>query len=148
MDESLLLPGFVFNIGFQPLPYMIAAASAANGGDAVGLDPANGDRMWMEYTISWETALGDNIAHTMARNMTTDIGTYAKTHYAGVKNSHYKAGDLMTEEYNPIFYNDAESDQDVLRSYGNTTYQRLKSIQRSVDPSGLFSTRTGGFKYT
>jgi hypothetical protein len=147
-QEALLLPGFVFNIGFQPLPYSISAASVANGGNVLGLDPANGDRMWMEYTISWLTALGDGIAQGIAKQQTSDIETYSKTKYAGVKNSHYQAGDLAVKEYNPIFYNDAMFDQKPLQSLGNSTYERLQNYQKAVDPSGFFSTRTGGFKYT
>jgi hypothetical protein len=130
------------------MPYTIAAASQANGGDALGLDPANGDRLWLAYSMSWETAAGDSVAHQLAAQMTANIEKYAKTHYANVQNSNYRAGDLMYEEYNPIFMNDAMSDHDPLHSYGRATYQRLKNFQRAVDPTGFFASRTGGFKYT
>jgi hypothetical protein len=34
------------------MPYTISAQSVAAGGNALGIDPKEGDRMWMEYDIS------------------------------------------------------------------------------------------------
>lgn len=53
----------------------------------------------------------------------------------------------MNEEYNPTFLNDAMYDQKPLQSYGQSTYERLQSIQKKYDPSGFFLGRTGGFKF-
>lgn len=83
----------------------------------------------------------------MAMNITATIDQYAKETYPGVKNSHYKSGDLG-EGYKPIFLNDAMFDQKPLQSYPEGNYQRLKSTQKSVDPDGFFSGRQGGFKFT
>ena len=44
--------------------------------------------------------------------------------------------------------NDAMYDQDVLRSYGNTTYDRLKATHEMYDTKGFFATRQGGFKFS
>lgn len=55
---------------------------------------------------------------------------------------------LTLSSYNPIFMNDAMYDQDVLRSYGNTTYDRLKATHEMYDPKGFFATRQGGFKFS
>ena len=84
----------------------------------------------------------------MARQITRSVDAYAQKTYAGVKNTHYQAGDVMTEEYNPTFMNDAMYDQNPLKSYGRSTYERLKGIQSTYDPAGFFSGRTGGFKVT
>jgi hypothetical protein len=64
-------------------------------------------------------------------------------------NSNYDASgvDVTWEEYTPTFLNDAMYDQLPLQSYGDVTYQKLKGIQEDYDPSGLFPTRTGGFKF-
>ena len=151
MTEGILHPGFIFSLAFQPMPYVIPAASVAAGGNALGMNPNEGDRMWMEYDVSWLTALGDDDAHSMAMNITATIDEYAMTTYAGVKNSHYNGGDggdLEDAEYRPIFLNDAMYDQMPLQSYEGDNYDRLKSIQKSVDPDGFFATRTGGFKFT
>jgi len=148
MTEGILHPGFIFSLAFQPMPYIIPYQSVAAGGNALGMNPAEGDRMWMEYDISWLTALGDDSAHSMAMNITATIDEYAKTTYAGIPNTHYRSGNLEVEEYNPIFMNDAMYDQMTLQSYENDGYAKLKAIQQSVDPAGFFPTRTGGFKFT
>jgi hypothetical protein len=147
---ELLDAGFIFSLAFQPVPYTIPAASQQVNsiGNALGLNPDYGDHIWMEYDISWLTAVNDNTAHNMAMNITASILDYAKAKYAGVKNSHYISGDLEVEKYSPTFLNDAMYDQKPLESYGQANYDRLKSIQEAYDPSGLFPSRTGGFKYS
>lgn len=146
---TLLNLGFIFSMAFQPMPYAIPAASQKVNpmGNALGLSPEFGDHVWMEYDISWLTAPNDNLAHSMAMNITSSIDAYAQRKYAGVLNSHYKSGNVMWEEYNPTFLNDAMYDQKPLQSYGQARYDRLKRIQKTYDPSGLFPTRTGGFKF-
>jgi hypothetical protein len=149
MTSGILHPGFVFSLAFQPMPYIIPAQSVAAGGNALGMDPRGGDRMWMEYDISWLTAAGDADADAMARNITETIDEYAKTTYAGVESSHFQEPESDWEvEYTPIFMNDAMYDQLPLQSYENNGYERLKAIQKSVDPQGFFPSRTGGFKFT
>ena len=106
--------------------------------------------MFMEYDTIWETSLGDSDAFTFAQNITSSITSYAQRKYSGVKNSKSTGGrsDLERVKYNPIFMNDATHDQDPLHSYGEQAYERLKAIQRSIDPQGVFATRTYGFKFT
>lgn len=142
--------GFIFSIAFQPMPVAITAASARvnPAGNILGLSPDFGDHVWMEYDISWLTSGSDDLAHSMAMNITNEIDTYAQKKYAGVANSHYVSGDLTWEEYSPTFLNDAMYDQLPLQSYGAATYDKLKTIQKTYDPNGLFPTRTGGFKFT
>lgn len=148
MTEGIWHPGFIFSLAFQPMSYIIPAQSVAAGGNALGMKPADGDRMWMEYDVSWLTALGDDAAHSMAMNITATIDEYAKTTYAGVPSSHYQSGNLEEAEYDPIFLNDAMYDQMPLQSYENDGYDKLKAIQENVDPEGFFPSRTGGFKFT
>jgi hypothetical protein len=95
MITGTLHPGFIFSIAFQPLPIAIPSASVAAGGNAHGLSSEIGDRMWMEYDISRLTALGDKDTNSMVMNITATIDQYAKETYPGVKNSHYKSGDLQ-----------------------------------------------------
>ena len=148
--RTLLNAGFIFSMAFQPMPYAIPAASQTRNptGNILGLSPEYGDHVWMEYDISWLAQPNDDLAHSMAMNITASIDEYAQAKYAGVKNSNYRAGDLETEEYNPQFLNDAMYDQKPLQSYGEANYERLKRIQKKYDPSGLFPGRTGGFKFT
>ncbi|RDL40051.1 FAD-binding-containing protein [Venustampulla echinocandica] len=147
-SQSIPYPGFIFSIAFQPMPYIIPAQSVAAGGNALGMKPTDGDRMWMDYNLSWLTPLGDDTAHSMAMNITATIDEYAKKTYVGVPSTHYQSGDLEGLEYGPIFMNDATYDQKPLQTYENDGYNRLKTIQKSVDPEGFFPGRTGGFKFT
>ena len=125
-----------------------AAASVARGGDALDLDPGNGDRMWIILTISWETAAGDSTADAINTKLANDIAAYAKSRYPEVRNTRYREGNLAYEEYNPIYSNDAMYDQTPYETYGDDSYAKLKAIQKKYDPHGFFPGRTGGFKYT
>jgi hypothetical protein len=148
--SALLNAGFIFSLAFQPMPIAIPAASQQVNplGNPLGLSPEYGDHMWMEYDISWLAEVNDDIAHGMSMNITESILAYTKTNYAGVRNSHYRSGNLAEVQYNPVFLNDAMYDQKPLQSYGQETYEQLKGIQEAYDPAGLFPTRTGGFKFT
>jgi hypothetical protein len=85
----------------------------------------------------------------MASNITESIDDYAKTTYASVESSHFQEPENDWEvEYTPIFMTDAMCDQLPLQGYENNVYERLKAIQKSVDPKGFFPSRTGGFKFT
>jgi hypothetical protein len=144
--RSLLIPGFIFSISFQPFPYTIAAASQSNGGNILNLNPADGDHMWIEYSVSWLTAAGDGVAHTMMREVTQNIASYTTDTYANVPNSHQQSPSAVGNKI--LFYNDAMSDQDPFQSLDPSTYESLKSYQIKNDPTGFFSNRTGGFKFT
>jgi hypothetical protein len=126
---------------------LIAAASVAAGGDALALDPGNGDRMWIDLSISWATAAADATAYSIATTLANDIDIYSKTTYPDVANTRYVEGNLAYEEYDPIYSNDCTYDQQPYQTYGGGSYARLKSIQKRVDPDGFFPGRTGGFKY-
>lgn len=79
-----------------------AAASLAAGGNALELDPGNGDRNWLIFTVSWETAAGDAIANEIVTTLANNAVNYSQTHYAGVRNTRYKEGNLNYEEYDPV----------------------------------------------
>ncbi|KJX98909.1 FAD-binding domain-containing protein [Zymoseptoria brevis] len=144
------IDNFIFSMAFQPIPHQLQANSVnnPNGVNLLGFNPDHGDKVIMEYDVSWLSALTDKKAAAYLTAATEPAQQYAKSKYAGVKPTNYKSGDLDTISYNPIFMNDAMYNQDPLRSYGAATYDRLKQIQRERDPNGLFSKRAGGFKFT
>lgn len=142
-----LKPGFVFDLAFQPLSKMMSAASQAAGGNIMQLDPDHGDRMWIEIDVSWLTSLGDDSAYSIIRNISSSIESYAEAAYPGVTNTRYVEGSLIEEEYNPLFLNDAMTDQNPVQTYGNSTYAKLQETYKKYDPDLFFATRTGGFKY-
>ena len=45
----------------------------------------------------------------------------------------------------PYLMNDAAEDQEVMESYRE--YEKLKALQRQIDPDGRFRSKLGGFKY-
>jgi len=130
----------------QPLSVAIAKASQAQGGNALGLDPAHGDRIWVENDLLWVNQLCDQACPEYSRHMADEALAYQKQHYAGVPPTNYQSGDLDFISYNPLFMNDAAPYQDVYSSYGSKNLARLQAVKRAYDPSGFLTTRQGGFK--
>ncbi|EPE35102.1 FAD-binding protein [Glarea lozoyensis ATCC 20868] len=148
--ERLNQLGFVFSLAFQPFPYVIPAAGLIQnpGGTPMNLDAANGDKMLLQYSISWPTNISDAKALEIISAQTPLLETLLDTEFAGQKSSHYVEGSDNTDDGNSwVFFNDAMYDQNPLQSYGGDSYNRLKVIQRRADPLGFFPSRTGGFKY-
>lgn len=138
------------------MPAIISTHSNAAGGNALGMDARNGDYMWMEYDISWLTALEDNEAHGLAVNITATAKAQVREDYGGrgYVNTNAGEGAAIVGEgdgkggENLYFLNDAMYDQEPLQSYGNGNYEKLKTTQKKYDPEGLWSGRQGGFKFS
>lgn len=45
-----------------------------------------------------------------------------------------------------LYINDAAEGQDVMRSYGEEAWRRLKDVSARYDPGSLFQKKVGGFK--
>nr|POE75157.1 putative fad-linked oxidoreductase [Quercus suber]POE94764.1 putative fad-linked oxidoreductase [Quercus suber] len=130
----------------QPVSVRIAAASQAQGGNALGLDPDHGDRIWVEHDMLWLNQLCDTQCPKYAAAVSDAIRAYANSTFAGVKPTNYKSGDISRVSYNPLFMNDAAPDQDVYGSYPPANLARLQAIKKAYDPTGFFTQRQGGFK--
>jgi hypothetical protein len=138
-------------LAFQPFPYVIPAAGLIQnpGGSPMNLDAANGDKMLLQYSISWLTNISDTKSLEIISAQTALLETLLNTEFAGQKSSHYVEGKGTPNDGNSwVFFNDAMYDQNPLQSYGEGSYNRLKVIQRRADPLGFFPSRTGGFVYT
>ncbi|KXT17802.1 hypothetical protein AC579_5322 [Pseudocercospora musae] len=144
------LDNYVFSMGFQPIPHQLAQASLSNPNSVnlLGLDPKLGDKVFMEYDVSWLLPSTDQKAAAAITAQTQPVQDYRKQKYAGVRPTNYQSGDLEFAASRPLFMNDAMFDQDPLRSYPDDVYAKLKQIQRQRDPDGFFSNRTGGFKFS
>ncbi|KAL9084013.1 MAG: hypothetical protein Q9165_008289 [Trypethelium subeluteriae] len=138
----------VFSFAIQPLPIALKQASADAGGNRLGLDAVNGDTIFMEYDVSWLNPACDSLCPGYLETMVNSVKTYQQSTYGGIAPTNYKSGDISWISYNPIFPNDGMFDQQVLQSFGNSTYQQLKTIQQRRDPNGFFSQRQGGFKFS
>ena len=139
----------IFSLAFQPIPHQLANASvnAPDGVNLLGLDPAYGDKFFMEYDISWLSPETDEKAAEYITQITEPAQKYAEEKYSDTKPTHWKEGETARTNFNPFFMNDAMYNQDPQRFYGEGTYEKLREIQREVDPEGFFHERTGGFKF-
>ncbi|KAI9172775.1 FAD-binding, type 2 [Paramyrothecium foliicola] len=138
----------LFTFTVQPLPKSISRASSISG-NALGLRPEHGDRIWVEYNVAWLVPTCDTACPEFVSNAVDIFHDLHESKYSGIPPTNYESGDLdyIRSSYNPIFMNDAIKGQKVLESYGQETYLRLKDIHERYDPEGLLSTRQGGFTF-
>ncbi|KAJ6787440.1 hypothetical protein PWT90_03280 [Aphanocladium album] len=140
-----LLDFKVFSFAVQPMPRMIAqAAKERNGGNALGVNPDHGDRVWIEYDLAWASPLCDSVCTDWLQVAVQDAHDLHVQKYAGIYPTNYKSGDLDTISYNPVFMNDALDTQPVLKSYGEQNRARLMAAQSAYDPHGFFMDRQNG----
>lgn len=84
----------VFSFALQPIPVAILEASKAMGGNAMGLSPAQGDRIFVEYDISWINPDCDNVCPSYVHTVAEDIKSYQRETYNGIPPTKYREGDL------------------------------------------------------
>ncbi|KAK5125234.1 hypothetical protein LTR85_000910 [Meristemomyces frigidus] len=130
----------------QPVPVAVQQASQDQGGNALGFDPANGDRIFFENNLLWVSQSCDTKCPEYSRQVSDSLLRYHKEHYAGVPPTNYQSGDISVISYNPLFMNDAAPYQDPYTSYGPTNLAKLQAAKQKYDPTGFFTTRQGGFK--
>ncbi|UNI20885.1 hypothetical protein JDV02_006934 [Purpureocillium takamizusanense] len=144
-----LLDFRLMSFAVQPMPRGIVKASRDTGGpNALSMEPEQGDRVWVEYDVAWLSPLCDQRCPKSFETLVQSVHDLHVENYSGIPPTNYKEGDVDFISYNPIFMNDAMHGQDVLRSYGNATYDRLKATHEAYDPEGFFAERQGGFKFS
>ncbi|KAF7569057.1 GlcD FAD FMN-containing dehydrogenase [Pyrenophora tritici-repentis] len=132
-----LVRAIQFSVDFQPLPSIFGKVSATKGGNAMGLTSSDPDRIVLIYQGAWNLATDDELAYGIARKITAWLDE--------VVPQWLEEAGMPKDLYLPLFMNDAMWDQPVLQSYRD--YEKFKALQKSVDPNGFFSTRSGGFKF-
>ncbi|CAG8970919.1 hypothetical protein HYALB_00000898 [Hymenoscyphus albidus] len=147
--DRLFQLGFVFSISFQPFPHQIPFQSQIVNphGNPMNLSAADGDKMWIGFTISWLANISDSTATTISQHLTESLEAFVEETYPGVKSTNEIGGGEKGAGNEFVYFNDAMSDQRPLESYGKESYERLRAIQRRYDPDGMLRSRTGGFKY-
>ncbi|GLA68782.1 hypothetical protein AtubIFM55763_006981 [Aspergillus tubingensis] len=130
----------------QPLSMRIARASQNAGGNALGLDPAYGDRVWVENDLIWVNPVCNDACPEYLREVADTVKEAFNNTLLGTKPTHYQSGDVDWISSNPLFMNDAADYQDVYGSYGPTNKARLASIAKAYDPTG-FMFRQGGWSF-
>ena len=121
-----------YSLSFQPIPTIITAKSAPDGGDSLGLDPSGGNLISLLLTISWASASDDDLVDTQAKAL------IAQSEAAAQK---------MGKSHRYIYLNYAAPWQDPISGYGAANKAQLQAVSCKYDPLGVFQRQVpGGFK--
>ncbi|KAK0391577.1 hypothetical protein NLU13_1077 [Sarocladium strictum] len=115
--NTTLLPFLVY----QPISVNIIEAMQKNGGNALGLHPEDGPLMIIQLTTKWTDPQLDQLIEDESERFIAKVEKLAKEYDA-------------TKGY--VYMNYAGQSQDVLRSYGDANFARLKKIANKWDPKG------------
>ncbi|KAL2840660.1 hypothetical protein BJY01DRAFT_257287 [Aspergillus pseudoustus] len=121
----------IIQLDWQPIGKLWMDASAAAGGNALGLDPS---KVYLAYAevVEWTGAQYDEIVMQWVEET-----TYA------INNATQREG--LHDPFNYI--GDAAGFQSIFPGYGAENHQRLVSIAQKYDPDATFQTlMPGGFK--
>jgi len=125
------------SVTFQPFPKIIGRESERRGGNAMGLSSQCPDRIILEVSSAWWSGKDDELMYKVAAELVAWVEAQipAWTTEAG----------MAADAYMPFLMNDATWNQKVTASYRE--YEKLKALQETFDPTGMFRLRVGGHKY-
>jgi hypothetical protein len=136
-NTAALVPGLIASLAFQPLPKRLAQVARAKGGDMLDLD-ASYDRIVLELDYSY---IGNLSSPKVDQTMRDTYGGFRN-----IVRGYQQSGILPSDAYLPLFQNDCFYPQDY---FGRLRPERLalaQKVQKEVDPTGFWHTRTQGFK--
>lgn len=126
------VPNLTFTLSYQPWPQKITGHGPANGGNALGIDPFDGDLINIDLTLYWDDAAHDDFIYAETEKL-FDAGA----------NSAKKVG--FFNEY--VYLNYADKWQKPIQGYGEENVRMLKTISKKYDPAQTFQKAVvGGFK--
>ena len=130
------VPGIIASMALQPIPKNMTRIAKEKGGDLYDLDDST-DRIIFEFDYSYFSQLDDSTVDTAMVEL-----------YSGMKDlvDGFVAEGTLPDAYRPLFMNDAYFREDYWGRLRPGTKEFAESVRDSVDPGGLFQTRTGGFK--
>lgn len=134
--STLLVPGIVASIAYQPFPKSIAEKAQAAGDDLISAEP-DVDKLIIEMNYSFLPGPFDAMADTMEAT------------YTGVRQRvlDFQAdGTLPDDVYLPLFANYAFFRQDYFSRLKPESRALAAAVSAEYDPDGLFRDRTGGWK--
>ncbi|EMD58371.1 hypothetical protein GGP41_007732 [Bipolaris sorokiniana] len=135
-ETTLLVPGIVASIAWQPFPKRIAQKARELSPDLIDAD-ASVDRIIIEMNYAFTPkTLYDRMADTMEAT------------YTGIRNRvlAWQADGKLPDAYLPVFMNYGFYRQDYFGRLRPQSRALAKRVADAVDPKGLFRTRTGGWK--
>lgn len=114
----------------QPISRRVYQHGLAQGGNP--LDIGDIAQLWGAFSTGWWNVEDDVMAYTLSKALVEKINDVAR-----------QSG----QHRDFLFMNDADWDQDVLKSYGNDSFSRLDQISHDYDPSRILQRLSaGGFK--
>ncbi|KAK4220792.1 hypothetical protein QBC38DRAFT_163328 [Podospora fimiseda] len=136
-SSTLAVPGIVASIAYQPFPKRIAAQAKAKGTDLIDADP-DADKLIIEL----------NYAFLNPGDYSMMEGKMEST-YGGIRDrvlGWQAEGKLQSNVYLPVFMNYGFYKQDYFGRLKAGSRQLASDVAGRVDPDGVFSGRTGGWK--
>lgn len=124
--------GLSYSLSFQPVPVVLLEKAQQQGGNSLGIDPANGPLMNFLLTVTWDDAADDAIINQKAQEL------YERSEVAANKLG-------VQEKY--LYLNYAAPWQNPIGGYGAAVSARLVATSKKYDSSRIFQKQVpGGFK--
>lgn len=119
-------------MAIQPITESALDAMQKRGGNALGLDPANGPYFVLNFNAAWTKAEDEPKFHTVIANTIKLIKVEAKKRN-------------LDNDF--VYLNYASEFQDPIGSYGKKNKERLIQVSTKYDPRQVFQyLQPGGFK--
>lgn len=135
--STLLVPGIVASIAYQPFPKRIAAAARARSPDLIDANP-DADKLIIELNYAFLSPTDYPVMEQKMRN--TYGGIREKTLAWQAEGKLAQGVDL------PVFMNYGFYAQDYFGRLKPANRALARRVADEVDPQGLFRGRTGGWK--
>ncbi|KAK2811602.1 hypothetical protein FQN50_001944 [Emmonsiellopsis sp. PD_5] len=119
------IEGFAPNFITQPLSVPMMSHMSRNGGNPLGLDPANGPLAILQTATMWNNAKDDATIAAYSNRVLSRITAEAKSRG-------------LDSDY--IYLNYASKYQDVFAGYGQANLDKMRKISKKYDPAQVFQT--------
>jgi len=126
------LSGLFYALVYQPIPTSMMSHSLRSGGNALGLDSADGNLVLAFLSISWTDKADDEMVATQTKRFVQEVESVAQS---------------MRLLHRWKYLNYAAEWQDPIAGYGKVNKEKLGAISRKYDSHGVFVRQVpGGFK--
>jgi hypothetical protein len=131
-DQLAEVPGMLFIVSLQPFGQFITAKAEETGGNLLGLDAEDGDRVLVGLTIEWDDKADDEVVNAGIQQLIQRTDAEAEALGAA-------------DDY--IFLNYASPWQDPYGGVGEENLEAYREASLKYDPEQLFQRAVpGGFK--
>ncbi|KAF5023557.1 hypothetical protein F66182_4370 [Fusarium sp. NRRL 66182] len=124
------IPGIIPAFVVQGITVPQIKNMQSNGGNALGIDVADGPLFIMQVTAMWNNKSDDEAIYSWMSDILTTVTEEAKSRRV---NSDF------------VYMNYASQFQDVISSYGSSNKAKLKSISKKYDPRQVYQKLQPGY---